>query len=132
MFFGLTNSPATFQCMMNEIFAKQIAEGQVIVYLDDILIYSDNLKDHRATVREILGILRDHDLFLKPEKCEFEKWEVDCLGVIIGNGTIRMDLVKVARVREWPKPRTVKEVQSFLGFLNFYRWFIKAFGDLAK
>jgi hypothetical protein len=132
MFFGLTNSPVTFQSMMNEIFGKQITEGRAIVYLDDILIYSDNLEDHRATVHEVLQVLEDNDLSLKHEKCEFEQREVEHLGVIIGDGKIRMDPVKVARVREWAMPKTVKDVQSFLGFLNFYRWFIDGFGDHAK
>jgi hypothetical protein len=132
MFFGLTNSPATFQSMMNEIFERQITEGQVIIYLDDILIYSDNLEDHRATVREVLQVLKDNDLFLKHEKCEFEKREVEYLGVIIGDGKIRMDPVKVASVQEWATPRNLKDVQSFLGFLNFYHQFIQGFGDHAK
>jgi hypothetical protein len=118
--------------MMNEIFERQIAEGWVIVYLDDILIYSDNLEDHRATVREVLQVLKDNDLSLKHEKCEFEQWEVEYLGVIIGDGKIHMDPVKVAGLREWATPRTVKDVQSVLGFLNFYRRFIKGFGDHAK
>jgi hypothetical protein len=132
MFFGLTNSPATFQSMMNEIFERQIAEGQVIVYLDDTLIYSETLEEHRATVMEVLEILKANDLYLKPEKCEFEKREVEYLGVIVGDGKIRMDPVKVAGIHEWAKPQTVKDVQSFLGFLNFYRRFIKDFGEHSK
>lgn len=132
MFFRLTNSPATFQSMMNEIFARQIAEGGVIVYLDNILIYSDNLDEHRDTVCEVLGILAQNDLFLKPEKCEFERQEIEYLGVIVGNGTIHMDPVKVAGVREWATPRTVKDVQNFLGFLNFYQRFIRDFGLYSK
>jgi hypothetical protein len=73
MFFGLTNLPVTFQLMMNEIFERQIAEGWVIMYLDDILIYSDNLEDHRVTVHEVLQVLKDNDLSLKHEKCEFKQ-----------------------------------------------------------
>jgi hypothetical protein len=76
MLFGLTNSPVTFQSMMNEIFERQITKGRVILYLDDILIYSDNLEDHRATVHEVLQVLKDNDLSLKHEKCEFEQREV--------------------------------------------------------
>jgi hypothetical protein len=83
-------------------------------------------------VHEVLQVLKDNDLSLKHEKCEFEQREVEYLGVIIGDGKIRMDPVKVAGVREWAIPRTVKDVQSFLGFLNFYRRFIKGFGDHTK
>lgn len=73
MFFGLTNSPATFQNMMNNIFADFIAEGKVTVYLDDILIFSANLEEHRRIVTEVLRRLKENNLFLKPEKCEFEQ-----------------------------------------------------------
>ena len=73
MFFGLTNSPATFQTMMNDIFADLIAEGQVIIYLDDILIFTKTLEEHRRIVRRVLEKLRNHKLYLKPEKCEFER-----------------------------------------------------------
>jgi hypothetical protein len=119
MFFGLTNSPATFQSIMNEIFADLIVEGQVIVYLDNILIYSEYLEEHCSTVKEVLWILQENKLFLKPEKCEFEQREVEYLGVIIGDGKIWMDPIKVEGVRQWATPRNVKDVQSFLRFLNF-------------
>jgi hypothetical protein len=76
MSFGLTNSPVTFQSLMNSIFADLIAEGKVAVYLDDILIWSDNLTQHRKIVHEVLKHLEEHDLYLRPEKCEFEKEEI--------------------------------------------------------
>jgi hypothetical protein len=98
MFFGLMNSPATFQSMMNNIFADLIAEGWVIVYLNDILIYSVHLEEHRATVKEVLRILQKNNLFLKPEKCKFKQGEVECLGVIVGDSKIRMDPIKVEGV----------------------------------
>jgi hypothetical protein len=118
--------------MMNNIFADLIVEGWVIVYLDDILIYSEHLEEHRSTAKEVLRILQENELFLKPEKCEFEQREVEYLGVIVGNGKIQMDPIKVEGVRQWATPRNIKDVQSFLGFLNFYRRFIKGFGDYAK
>lgn len=79
MFFGLTNSPATFQALMNFLFADLIAEGKVAVYLDNILIFSDTLDGHRKVVREVLKHLQDNDLYLHPEKCEFEKTEIEYL-----------------------------------------------------
>ncbi|GLB44373.1 putative retrotransposable element tf2 155 kda protein type 1-like, partial [Lyophyllum shimeji] len=132
MFFGLTNSPATFQTMMNDIFRVLIAQGVVCVYLDDILIYTKTLEEHRRITRIVLDRLREHRLFLKPEKCEFERTEIEYLGLIISHGTASMDPVKVAGVAEWPVPRNKKEVQSFLGFTNFYRRFIRDFSHHAR
>ncbi|GLB35238.1 putative retrotransposable element tf2 155 kda protein type 1-like [Lyophyllum shimeji] len=131
MFFGLTNSPATFQTMMNDIFRNLIAQGVVCVYLDDILIYTKTLEEHRRITRIVLDCLREHRLFLKPEKCEFERTEIEYLGLIISHGTASMDPVKVAGVAEWPVPKNKKEVQSFLGFTNFYRRFIRDFSHHA-
>ncbi|KAF8824186.1 hypothetical protein HHX47_DHR8000228 [Lentinula edodes] len=91
MFFGLTNSPATFQALMNAIFADLIAAGKVAVYLDDILIFSNDLEEHRQVVREVLTRLEKHDLYLRPEKCEFEQQQIEYLGLIISEGEVRMD-----------------------------------------
>ena len=132
MFFGLTNSPATFQSLMNTIFADLIAEGKVAVYLDDILIWSNTLTEHRKVVHEVLARLEKHDLYLKPEKCEFEKSEIEYLGLIIRHGEVAMDPIKVKAVAEWPTPRNLKEVRGFIGFANFYRRFIKDFSKLAR
>ncbi|SJL13670.1 uncharacterized protein ARMOST_17118 [Armillaria ostoyae] len=131
MFFGLTNSPATFQWMMNDIFKDLIATGKVTIYLDDILIFSKTLEEHRKITRRVLELLRKHKLFLKAEKCEFEVLETEYLGVIISEGSIRMDPVKLAGIAEWPAPTKKKELQSFLGFANFYRRFIKCYSDIA-
>jgi hypothetical protein len=132
MFFGLTNSPATFQTMMNDIFQELVMEGVVVVYLDDILIFTETLDQHREVTRRVLELLCQHKLFLKPEKCEFERTEVEYLGVIVSHNSVRMDLVKVARVVDWPAPTNKKEVQSFLGFTNFYCRFIKDFSHHAR
>jgi hypothetical protein len=120
MFFGLTNSPATFQTMMNEILKEVVQEGKVLVYLDDILIFSMTLEEHRAVVSRVLQILRKHKLYLKHENCDFEKSETEYLGVIVGSGKVRMDPVKVKGITEWPVPKGQRELQSFLGFTNFY------------
>src|SRR6202522_1204988 len=132
MFFSLTNSPATFQTMMDSIFDGLISEGKVIVYLDDILIFTDTLEEHREVVKKAVNLLHIHNLFLKPEKCEFERTEIEYLGVIISHNSVRMDPVKIAGVSEWPVPSNKKEGQLFLGFPNFYRRFIQAFSHHAR
>jgi len=103
-----------------------------MVYLDDILVYTKTLAEHRIIVKQVLQILQDNDLFLKPEKCTFEQTEVEYLGMIIGNGEIKMDPKKVNAITKWPTPNTVKDVQQFLGFCNFYRNFIQDFAKTAR
>jgi hypothetical protein len=132
MFFGLTNSPATFQTMMNDIFIDLISEGVVVVYLDDILIFMESLEEHQEVTRRVLELLEKHKLYLRPDKCEFEKTMVEYLGVIISHNSVSMDPVKVAGVAEWPEPTNKKEVQSFLRFPNFYWRFIKDFSEHAR
>lgn len=132
MFFGLTNSPATFQALMNSIFSDLIAAGKVAVYLDDILIFTKTLEEHREIVHEVLKRLEQHDLYLRPEKCEFEQESIEYLGLIISEGQVRMDPVKVAAVKEWPIPTCLREVRGFLGFANFYRRFIHNFAHMAR
>jgi hypothetical protein len=105
MFFGLMNSPATFQSFMNHILKKEIDEGHVIVYMDDVLVFTNDITEHRQIVCKVLDIFAANDLYLKPEKCAFEVSEIDYLGVIIGNGTVQMDPKKVEAVAEWPVPK---------------------------
>jgi hypothetical protein len=131
MFFGLVNSPATFQTMMNAILKDFIDAGVCEVYMDDILIFTKTMKGHREIVKQILQRLRENDLYLKPQKCFFEKKEVEYLGVIVSAEGVRMDPKKVKGVQDWPKPTTVKQLQSFLGFANFYRRFINGFSGIA-
>ena len=131
MTFGLTNAPATFQHMMNDIF-KDLIGVSVIIYLDDILIFSEDTNQHEAQVRQVLQRLADNDLFCKPEKCKFKQLEVEYLGLLISQGRIAMDPGKVRAVLDWPTPRKVKDIQAFLGFANFYRRFVKDFSKLAK
>jgi len=131
MFFGLCNSPATFQTMMDNIFNDLITEGVVVVYLDDILIFMETLEEHWAATWRVIELLQKHNLFLKPKKCKFEKTKVEYLGVIISQNSIKMDPVKVAGVTEWTTLSNRKEVQSFLGFTNFYHRFIQGFSHLA-
>jgi hypothetical protein len=133
MFFGLTNSPATFQAMMNDIFAEELREGWVSIYMDNILIHTDNnLTNHRKCIHRILDKLRKHDLYLKPEKCVFEKEQVEFLGVILKGGTIQMDPSKIKGVADWPRPNNVRDVRAFLGFTGFYRYFIPNYSKIAR
>jgi len=101
MFFGMTNSPATFQTMMNDVFRTVITEGIVVVYLDDILIFTKTEEEHERVVRRVLEILAEHKLFLRLEKCEFYWKQIEYLGLVISENKVEMDPVKVARVCEW-------------------------------
>ena len=132
MFFGLCNSPSTFQRMMNDILRELIDEGHVIVYLDDILIFSDSIDEHRRLTFRVLSKLQEHKLCLKPEKCFFDQKEVQYLGLIVGNGQLRTDPEKISAVAGWKVPQNKKALQSFLGFVNFYRRFVKDFSKIAK
>ena len=133
MFFGLTNSPATFQTMMDDIFQEEIAQGWLRIYMDDAIIAtSSDKEEHAAKVNHFLTKLAQHDLFLKPEKCRFHQSEVEYLGVIIGGGKVKMDPIKVEGIMNWPTPTSVKDVRSFLGFCNFYHAFIPSFSHLAR
>src|SRR5258707_3256131 len=131
MFFGLCNSPTTFQTMMNDILQDFIHNGEAICYMDDILVYSCTLSNHWQIIRQVLSTLRKQRLFLKPEKCKFEQKEVEYLRLVISKDHVAMDLTKVHGVMEWPTPMKVKEVQSFLGFVSFYQKFIHDFSDIA-
>jgi hypothetical protein len=125
MFFGLTNSPATFQTMMDSIFREEIASRDIIIYMDDILIATTrNLKSHCNLVTHILKKLQNNDLFLRPEKCHFHKEEVKYLGVIIRKGQVKIDPIKVQAITNWPTPTNLSELHSFLGFGNYYKDFI--------
>ena len=132
MYFGFCNAPSTFQLMMNEVLKEEIATGHVVVYIDDILIFTDDLTLHRQLVERVLQKLRDNDLFAKPEKCHFEQSSVAFLGLIVSKNSITMDRSKVEGVTGWPTPTKVKHVQAFLGLANFYRRFIKDFAKLAR
>jgi hypothetical protein len=120
MYFGLTNSPATFRTMMNKIFQDLITEGVVSVYLNNILIFTSSIEEHHCITQLVLDRIREHKLYLQPKKCEFKKTRIEYLGVIISHNKVEMDPVKVAGVADWPTPMNKKEVQFFVGFINFY------------
>src|SRR5271163_3064046 len=108
MFFGMCNSPATFQSMMDSIFADLIKKGYMIVYMDDILIFAKTKELLWEYTRMVLQKLREHDLYLKPKKCEFKKEKIEYLGMIIQQGKISMDPVKLGGIKDWPIPTSVK------------------------
>ncbi|ESK82075.1 reverse transcriptase-rnase h-integrase [Moniliophthora roreri MCA 2997] len=132
MFFGLSNSPATFQAFMNDILSDFIDEGWCVVYMDDILIFSKDQAEHKERTERLMRRLKEHDLFLKPEKCEFDMTEVVFLGMVIRPGYIAMDPVKLAGIADWEPPQAVKGVRVFLGFGNFYRKFIGKYAHLTR
>jgi Reverse transcriptase (RNA-dependent DNA polymerase) len=117
MFFGMCNSPATFQAMMDDIFMTMIDNRLVILY---ILIFANMKEELEQITKLVLEKLREHDLFLKAKKCEFCQMRIKYLGMIIEEGRISMDAVKLGGIRDWPIPAMLKQTQSFLGFGNFY------------
>lgn len=129
--FGLTNAPAAFQHMMNDVF-RDLLDICVIIYLDDILIFSKDAKEHKKIVREVLRRMREHGLYAKPEKCDFLKNEIEYLGFVINENGVRMDSAKIDGISDWPTPKSVKDIQVFLGFANFYRRFIKNYSKIAR
>ena len=104
MFFGITNSPATFQSMMNELFKDLIDTGLMFIYMDDILITTKMMEQHRELIKKVLQCLKDNNLFLKPEKCDFEKRQMDYLGLILKPGHIAMDPINLQGIADWPVP----------------------------
>lgn len=129
--FGLTNAPAFFMSLMNEVFKPEL-DSFVTVYLDDILVYSNNLEDHLKHLKIVLSRLRKHKLYAKMSKCTFAAKEVEYLGHILSPNGISVDKQKVQAIQEWPTPRSKKDVQSFLGLVNYYRRFIKNCSSFAK
>jgi hypothetical protein len=128
--FGLTNAPASCMRMMNEIL-REYLDRMCIAYLDDILIYSKTRTQHVQDVKTVLRALKAARLLCKPEKCEFFTKKVEFLGYIVTPGGLSMDVGKVNAILEWSEPTNVKDVQSFLGFANFYRRFVKGYSAIT-
>ena len=129
--FGLTNAPATFQTLMNDIFREQL-DKFVLVYIDDILIYSQDLSTHLEHVQDVLQKLREHKLYAKLSKCEFLKETTEYLGFLISKQGIQVDPKKIEAISKWSQPTTVTEVRSFLGLANYYRRFVENFSQIAS
>lgn len=128
--FGLTNAPATFQAFLNDVL-RECLDTVVVIYLDDILIYSVDPKDHVTHVRRVLQLLSDAQLQVNLDKCQFGVTKVEFLGYVISPDGISMDPAKVAAIISWPIPTSVRDIQVFLGFANFYRRFIRSFSRIV-
>src|SRR6266513_3408759 len=128
--FGLTNAPATFQTLMNDIF-RDLLDICVIVYLDDILIYSKNKEEHEQQLRQVLQRLKDHQLYAKLSKCTFFSSSIEYLGHIADGDGLRPNPRLVQALTDFPQPKTLKELQSFLGLANYYRKFIPNFSRIV-
>ena len=129
--FGLTNAPATFMYLMNKIFHKFLDQF-VIVFLDDILVYSKSVDEHHHHLRQVLQVLRDNKLYGKLSKSSFYQSQVSFLGHVVSAEGIHMEQDKVKAIDEWPVPRNVKDVRSFLGLAGFYRKFISNFSGICS
>ena len=121
MFFGLTNSPVTFQAMMNKLLRDLINIGKVAAFIDDMIVGTEDEKGHDELVAEIIKRLEENDLYVKLEKCKWKVREVGFLGVVIGPDRIKIEEEKVKGILDWLTPKCVKDVQMFLGLANYYR-----------
>jgi len=132
MFFGLTNSPATFQTMMNELLRDLINTGKVAVFIDDVIVGTETEEKHDELVAEVIWRLEENDLYVKLEKCSWKVKEVGFLGVVIEPEGIKIEREKVKGVLEWLMPKCIKDVQKFLGLVNYYHWFMEGFATIAR
>jgi len=128
--FGLTNAPAAFQRFMNNIFSN-LLDVCVVIYLDNILIYSNNMSEHHCHVKEVLKRLCKASLYAKAEKCEFHSESVEYLGYILSPSGLTMSDDKIKIIQDWPESKKVKNIQSFLGFANFYHRFIFNYSNIV-
>ena len=128
--FGLTNAPATFMTLMDSVLRPYLGKF-VIVFLDDILIYSKTEEDHLEHLRLVFDLLREHKLYAKESKCEFLQTEIHYLGHVISAQGVQMDMSKVEAIAHWPHPTNLEELQIFLGLAGFYRKFVRDYAKIA-
>ena len=117
---------------MNDLLRDLVVKEKVAVFIDDMMVATETEEEHNKIVEEVLRRLEENNLFVKPEKYVWKVREVGFLGVIIGENGVRMEKEKVQGVIEWPVPKSVKDVQKFLGLANYYRWFVKDFAKIAR
>ena len=118
--------------IMNDLLRDIIEKGEIVVFIDDVMIATETEKEHDEIIEEVLRKMEENDLFVKPKKCVWKTKEVEFLGVIIGLDGVRMEKNKVQEVIDWLVPKSVKDVQKFLGLANYYRQFVKDFAKIAK
>src|SRR6266851_6464733 len=140
MFFGLTNSPATFQSMMNMLFCNHIASRELTIYMDNMAMHmspkegethKEHLERYQKIVNEVLAILEQNNLYLNINKCEFKQTHINFLGVHVEDNQLKMEDAKIEKVQDWTPPRNLKEVQQFLGFTGYYQYFIQGYSAIA-
>ena len=129
--FGLTNAPAAFMRLMNSVFQEYLDEF-VIIFIDDILVYSKSPEEHEVHLRVVLERMREQKLFAKLSKCSFWQREIGFLGHIVSAVGVSVDHEKIQSIRDWPRPRSATEIRSFLGLAGYYRRFVKGFASMAK
>jgi len=132
MFFGLTNSLAIFQIIINKILWNLISTGKVVSFINDVIIGTETKEKHNEMMEEVVKRLAENNLYAKLEKCKWKIKEVGFLGVVIGLEGIKMEEEKVKGVLDWPTPKVVKDIQKFLGLANYYHRFIKNFVAIAR
>jgi len=128
----MTNSPATFQAIINEILRDLINKGKVAVFVDNVLVGTETKEGHNEIMEKILRRLEKNNLYIKPEKCMWKARKIGFLGIFIGPDGIEMEVEKVNGVLNWPQPKNVKDVRKFLDLANYYRRFIKDFVQVAR
>lgn len=129
--FGLTNAPSTFQSLMNKIFLPHLRKF-ILVFFDDILVYSPDSETHLHHLQITFQILRDNQLYLKLSKCQFHSSSIEYLGHIISVDGVAADPSKTKAMQDWPIPTNIKSLRGFLGLTGYYRRFIRDYGKIAK